>query len=386
MVIPGEILAPVLSLSVDPWVKIIAAVSAGVWIYLLFGRGGYWRIASSPLPHSRESSGKSVVVVIPARNEEAVIGKAICSLLHQSYSGRLHLIVVDDHSSDGTRAVVAQSASERLTLIHARPLTPGWTGKMWALSEGLQHAQRLQPDYFLLTDADIVHSPDNVAMLVARAEACDLDLTSLMVKLHCSSFAERLLIPAFVYFFFQLYPPRWIASSRHRTAAAAGGCMLVRPEALQKMGGIPAIKGELIDDCALAGRIKKAGGRIWLGTTATTHSIREYGTFAEIYRVISRTAFTQLRHSGPLVLATVLGMGIVYLAPALVILTRNPFPWVLMTVTYVPMVRFYRQPFWHAALLPLIAVFYMAATVDSAVQHWRGRGGAWKGRVQDSSL
>lgn len=388
MAIPCEILLPVLSVSVHFTAQILGAASAAIWIYLLLGRGGFWRIDNSPLPRI-EATDRSVAVIIPARNEEAVIGKAIASLLHQNYSVRLDVIVVDDHSTDRTAAVVKQTATDRVTMVQARPLPPGWTGKLWAIAEGLKWGKRLEPDYFLFTDADIVHSPDNIARLVARAEADNLDLVSLMVKLRCVSVAEHLLIPAFVYFFFQLYPPRWIASTRHRTAGAAGGCMLVRPSALRGIGGIAAIRSELIDDCALARRIKDGGGRIWLGTTSDTYSIREYGTFREIHRMIARTAFTQLRHSTALLIATLLAMAMVYLAPSVLAFAGSALgasSWALMTVTYAPMVRLYRQPFWCAALLPLTALLYIAATVHSAIRYWTGRGGAWKGRFQDSSL
>ena len=301
---------------------------------------------------------------------------------------------MDDHSSDGTAAVAERTAaqagaSDRVKVIKAGPLPPGWTGKLWAISQGLKDAEHLKPDYFLLTDADIVHAPDNVRTLVARTEAGGLDLVSLMVRLHCRSLAERALIPAFVFFFFQLYPPRWIASPRHSTAGAAGGCILIRPEAIARIGGIDAIRGELIDDCALARRVKQ-GAAIWLGTTGSTRSAREYGTFGEIHRMISRTAFTQLRHSASLLLATILGMTVVYLAPPLLILTGDfaamacgLAAWTLMTIAYVPVLRFYRQPLLWAPLLPAIALFYLAATVDSAIRFWMGRGGLWKGRVQD---
>jgi len=361
---------------------------------MLVGRGGFWRIKESPRLES-DPPPKRVAVVIPARNEESVIGEAIASLLVQGYRGDLHLFLVDDHSSDRTAAVAERTAaqagaSDRFKVIKAGPLPPGWTGKLWAISEGLKCAEPLKPSYFLLTDADIVHAPDNVRKLVARAEASGLDLTSLMVKLHCRSLAERVLIPAFVFFFFQLYPPRWIASPRRSTAGAAGGCILIRPDALARIGGIDAIRGELIDDCALARRVKQ-GGAIWLGSTSSTHSVRQYGTFAEIHRMISRTAFTQLRHSVLLLLATILGMAVVYLAPPLLTLTGDYVAmacglaaWGLMTIAFVPVLRFYRQPLLWAPLLPAITLFYLAATVDSAVRYWTGRGGLWKGRVQDA--
>ena len=357
---------------------------------MVFGRGGFWRIQEPP-PRKSGSSTRRIAVIIPARNEEPVVGSAVASLLSQDYLGELHVVVVDDQSSDGTAVAVARAANARVTVISAGALPPGWTGKLWAISEGLKVAEPLKPDYFLFTDADIVHAPDNLRNLVARAEADSLDLASLMVKLHCRSLAERTLIPAFVYFFFQLYPPRWIASPRRSTAGAAGGCMLIRPEALRKIGGIEAIRSELIDDCALASCIKEQGDRVWLGTTATTHSVRAYAGFSEIESMIARTAFTQLRYSTSLLVATVLGMAIIYLAPPFLVLTGDRLAvmlggaaWLLMTISYLPVLRFYRQPLAGALLLPVIALFYMFATVDSAVRHWAGCGGGWKGRIQSA--
>jgi hopene-associated glycosyltransferase HpnB len=255
----------------------------------------------------------------------------------------------------------------------------------------LKHAQSLAPDYLLLTDADIVHAPDNIAQLVARAEAGELDLVSLMVKLRCRSLAETLLIPAFVFFFFMLYPPTWAARRDRKTAAAAGGCILIRPRALDRIGGIASIRAAIIDDCALARAVKRSGGRIWLGVTEETRSIREYATFAEIRGMISRTAFAQLDHSVLLLLGTILGMAVIYLAPPLLLFTRNPLAamfglvaWILMTIAYAPALRFYGRSIAWAPLLPLIALFYMSATVESALSYWTGRGGVWKDRVQDA--
>jgi hopene-associated glycosyltransferase HpnB len=364
-------------------------VSLAAWIYLLFFRGGFWRMRASadpPLPAPDNARDKSVAAIVPARNEEAVVGQAIASLLSQDYPGPLHVFLVDDHSTDTT--VQVAGTHKRLTIVQAGPIPAGWTGKLWAISEGLKHVERLQPDYILLTDADIVHAPDSVSRLVVRAQANDLDLTSWMVKLRCHALAERALVPAFVFFFFMLYPPAWIASRRHKTAGAAGGCMLVRRSALERIGGIAAIRGELIDDCALAQAIKP-GGDVWLGLTDDTHSIRPYDTFREIGRMISRNAFTQLRHSALLLAGTLVGMAMIYLAPPLLLLTRDSsaialglMAWTLMTISYLPVLRFYRVALTWAPLLPLIALFYMAATLDSALRYWTGRGGEWKGRVQ----
>jgi len=367
--------------------ELVGAASLGVWIYLLIGRGGFWRVAASP-PPTLDAPAKAVVAVIPARDEEPVVGRAIASLLNQDYPGLLHIILVDDHSTDAT--VRAAGTHERLSIVEAGPLPKGWTGKVWAVSEGLKRAAEFEPGYILLTDADIVHSRDNVAGLVARAEAGDLDLVSYMVKLECRKRAERALIPAFVFFFLKLYPPSWISRRDRKTAGAAGGCILIRPAALKRIGGIAAIRGELIDDCALA-RAVKPGGNIWMGLTEETSSIREYATFGEIRRMISRTAFTQLHHSALLLAGTVLAMGIIYLAPPFLALTGDRIAaacgitaWTLMMISYVPTLRFYRRSAAWALALPLIALFYMIATVDSAIRYWSGRGGVWKGRAQDT--
>jgi hopene-associated glycosyltransferase HpnB len=359
-------------------VELIGAASLAAWVYLFTARGGFWQIKTPPKP-APSAAPKSVCVIIPARNEESVVGQAIASLRPW------HVILVDDHSSDRTAAIAEEAGA---SVIQAGPLPPGWSGKLWALSEGLKHARSLSPDYLLFTDADIVHAPGSVAGLVARAEAGGLDLVSLMVKLRCSSFAETLLIPAFVFFFFMLYPPAWVARRDRRTAAAAGGCILIRPSALDRIGGIDSIRGEIIDDCALARAVKRTGG-IWLGVTEDTESIRDYQTFAEIRGMISRTAFAQLHHSTLLLFGTILGMAVVYLAPPLLIFTHNPLAaffglaaWVLMTIAYAPALRFYGRSVAWAPLLPLIALFYMSATFDSARAYWTGRGGMWKDRVQ----
>jgi hopene-associated glycosyltransferase HpnB len=260
---------------------------------------------------------------------------------------------------------------------------------MWALSEGVRRAAQFAPDYFLFTDADIVHASDSIAALVARAQADKLDLVSLMARLRCSSLAERAFIPAFVFFFFMLYPPEWVSSPTHKTAAAAGGCILVRAEALAKIGGVAAIRNELIDDCALA-RAMKCNGGVWLGVAGNTYSTRGYDGFGGVGRMISRTAFYQLRHSGWLLLATVLGMAITYLAPPVLVFFGGwaalwgGAAWLLMSAAFWPTLRFYsRSPLW-APLLPAIALFYTGATVHSAVQYWLGHGGEWKGRLQDA--
>ena len=365
--------------------ELIGAASLASWIYLLFARGAFWRMRESP-PPPWDGQAKSVAVVIPARNEESVVERAVASLLEQNYPGSVRVFLVDDHSTD--RTIAAAGSHERLTVVKARPLPDGWTGKLWAISEGLERAASTQPDFILLTDADVVHARDNVAGLVARAEAGSLDLVSYMVMLQCRTLAERALIPAFVFFFFKLYPPAWIARRDRNTAGAAGGCILLRASALARIGGIASIRGELIDDCALARAVKRTGGAIWLGLTRETASIRDYQSFGEIRRMIARTAFTQLDYSAIVLIGTIFALAIIYLAPPLLILTRDPIAavcgsaaWLLMSLSYRPTLRLYGRSIGWAPLLPVVAFFYIVATIDSAVRYWTGRGGLWKGRV-----
>jgi len=358
-----------------------------IWLCLLLARGGFWRIRDTETGPTAAPPARRIAVVIPARNEADVIGRAVASLVKQQCPGVLHIFLVDDHSEDGTAECAG--ASEMLTVLRAGPLPPGWTGKLWAIAEGLQQAAAFEADFFLLTDADIVHAPDNLARLVARAERGGYDLVSLMVRLHCETFAEKMLIPAFVFFFFKLYPPAWIASSRHATAGAAGGCMLIRRAALERIGGITSIRGEVIDDCALARAVKGTGGKVWLGTTSATQSIRPYGSFGEIGRMISRSAFTQLGHSTIVLAGAMAGMLVAYILPLLLLLTGNRWAgaaWALMTLAYIPAVRFYRLSWLWALALPAVAVFFIGATIHSVIQYWRGRGGMWKGRVQDRRI
>jgi hopene-associated glycosyltransferase HpnB len=374
--------------------QLAAAATLAIWVYLLFFRGGFWREfrrpAQPPMPMRK---ALRIVAIVPARDEAEFAGSAIASLAAQRPPGYFHIILVDDHSSDAT-AAVAQAAAPRdlLTVIRAAPLPAGWTGKLWAVAEGVRHAAGHHPDYLLLTDADIVHPPDNLASLAARAESGNYDLVSHMATLACHTPAERALVPAFVFFFFLLYPPAWIRSARHSTAGAAGGCILIRYRALEGIGGVAAIRGQLIDDCALAGAVKRHGGRVWLGLSEDTRSIRPYRTFGEMGRMISRSAFTQLHHSTLLLAGTVAGLMLLYLAPPLITLFA-PQPaagvaalaWLLMSVCYLPALRFYRRRWFGAPLLPLVAVFYLGATVHSAISYWRGAGGRWKGRLQDAA-
>jgi hopene-associated glycosyltransferase HpnB len=350
---------------------ILGAIVVAIWLYILLGRGGFWQMRVVP-PPPLSGPLPSVVAVVPARNEADVVARAAGSLVKQRYSGEFHIVLVDDHSTDGTAEAASQTGA---TVIPADPLLPGWTGKLSAVATGVRYASRFSPEYLLLTDADIEHPPDNLAGLVARARS-GYDLVSYMATLHCGNTAERALIPGFVFFFFLLYPPAW-------GTGAAGGCMLVRRETLERAGGIDAIRSQLIDDCSMAAAIRKAGGRVWLGLNPTVRSIRPYTGFAEIGRMISRSAFTQLRYSWILLAGTIAGLLLTYVVPVALALRGSPWgiaAWILMTIAYLPAIRYYRvSPLW-APLLPAIAVFYAGATVHSAIAHARGRGGAWKGR------
>ena len=368
------------------WLTMIAALSLAIWLYLLLARGGFWRMRADACTGTPGAPAPSVTAVVPARNEADVVGRSMTSLAAQRYPGEFHMILVDDASQDGTAGIARQAAPE-LRVTVARPLPPGWTGKMWAIAEGVRAAH--PSDYLLLTDADIVHPPEHLAGLVARAQEGGYDLVSYMVRLQCGSLAEQALIPAFVFFFFLLYPPAWIRDPRHATAGAAGGCVLVRRAALERIGGIERIRGELIDDCALARAVKQSGGSVWLGLSDAAVSLREYRTFGEIRQMISRTAFTQLQYSVWLLLGTAAGLAVTYLAPPVLTLAAprgaaagmGALAWLLMTAAYWPAVRYSGRHWFWAPLLPLIALFYLYATLHSAVAHWRGRGGIWKGRA-----
>ena len=365
------------------------------WTYLLAAHGHFWLVRKFQACVEPLAETGVIAAVIPARNEADVIHTAVTSLLQQSCAEAIRIFVVDDSSTDGTARVARQAAlsgsrSNAVTLIPGQPLPAGWTGKLWAMQQGIERALALQPEFLLLTDADIQHSPESVATLAAVAEHGQLDLASFMVKLHCRSAAEKLLLPAFVFFFFMLYPPPWIAGSRQRTAGAAGGCILIRPEALARAGGVAAIRNQVIDDCALARAVKRTGGKVWLGVTADTYSLRAYGSFAAIERMIARTAFNQLRHSAWLLMGTIAGLSLVYLLPVVLLVSKS-WPlgvaaYVLMVVAYLPMVRFYDLSAPWALTLPISAAFYMWATIHSAVKYWSGRGGEWKERTQDVIL
>jgi hopene-associated glycosyltransferase HpnB len=381
------------------WGFIAGVFCLVVWLALLVARGGFWNVGNFFAPRLPAARIHGLVaVIIPARDESEVIATAVRSLLNQSVADRIHIFVVDDQSTDQTAEVAGETAakmgrSNAVTVIPGSQLPPGWTGKLWAVEQGIRRADKLNPSFLLLTDADIRHAPGNVATLVAVAEAGNYDLASFMVKLHCRSFAERFLIPPFVFFFFLLYPPNWIRDSQRKTAGAAGGCMLVRPAALKRAGCLESIRGEIIDDCALARAVKGSGGKVWLGVTADTSSERVYGSFGEIEHMIARTAFNQLQHSVLLLLGAMIGLSLTYLVPIALVLTPNHrlaalgvLSWGLMALTYWPMVRFYAlHPLW-SLMLPFAAGFFMLATVHSAFRFWCGHGGQWKGRSQDGRV
>ena len=382
---------------------IIAAIVLATWLYLIAARGGFWRAAErddvAALPERPMTQWPAVSAVVPARDEAETVGETVASLLRQDYPRAFNVVLVDDQSRDSTAriardAAVALGGGDRLDIISGRPLPAGWTGKLWAQSQGVEHAVTTPTslDYLLLTDADIVFAPGALLSLVARAEQHGLVLNSLIVKLRCKSFAERMFVPAFIFFFQMLYPFAFVNDPRRATAAAAGGCMLVRREALQAAGGLAAIRGALIDDCALA-KLLKARGRIAIALTEHAHSVRTYPTIGDVRRMVARTAYAQLRYSPLLLAGAVLGLALSYLAPVALALFAagfaqfaGLFAWASMAIAFRPILRFYGMSsfgswLW-AAALPAIAAMYMAFTLDSAYQHARGRGGMWKGRAQ----
>ena len=372
---------------------VLSALSLAIWLYLLAGRGGFWREWPKPAPVD-PPDWPEIVAVVPARDEAECIGTAIGSLLTQRYPGRLAVVLVDDHSSDGTADRAREAgrragAGDRLTIVGVRALPEGWTGKLWAVKQGIAAAEeKFAPKYLLLTDADIVHDADTVSWLVGHAEAHNLVLTSLTARWRCENLAERVHIPAFIFFFQMLYPFAWVNDPKNDMAGAAGGCMLVRTDALRAAGGIDAIHGALIDDCALAVELKKQGP-IWLGLTDRVRSIRPYPDWGDIRRMVARSAYAQLRYSPLMLVGTVIGLALTYLVPPFMALFATGWAqilgivtWALMALAFQPTLRFYRlSPLWGVAL-PAISFLFMLYTLDSAYQYAAGKGGAWKGRVQ----
>lgn len=381
-------------------VKNTAWIAAVAWAGLVVARGHFWdsradRLAD-PEPGTKDAT---VHVVIPARNEGDVIERTLASVLAQRGAGYVRVTVVNDRSEDdtaaaATRAIVAAGAANRARVIDARPRPDGWTGKVWAMSEGVRAVRGpgIGPTFWWLTDADVEHADDTLARLLATARIDERDLVSLMVMLHCSSPVERLLIPAFVFFFRMLYPFEWVNDRTRATSGAAGGCVLLRATLLDAIGGMECIRGELIDDCSLATAVQRAGGALWLGLTNRSRSVRPYPSLGTIWSMVARTAYTQLQSSPLLLTGTVAAMSVLYLAPvgalALGMAQRRPdvaipgaLAWGLMSAAFVPTMRLYRQPWWWALTLPFAGMLYTAMTVDSARSHRAGRGGMWKGRT-----
>lgn len=380
---------------------VLASLSILVWLVLIFGRGWFW-LADQRLPATSEppADWPEVAAIIPARDEAETIGAVLAAHAATTYPGRFSVILVDDGSTDGTAAIARGMAATALRPIHvleAPPLAAGWTGKLWALETGARAAADLAPEagYILLTDADITHAPDTLARLVAQAEAQGLALVSLLARLDARGFWGALLIPAFAFFFQKLYPYRWINDPARDTAGAAGGCILVRREALAEIGGLAAIRDALIDDCALAARVKHGPPRraIWLGlASGEAVSLRDNRTLGSIWTMVARNAFTQIRRSPLLLAGSMLALVVTYLAGPLAVLglplhgdnltaTLGAVAWMLSGLAYLPTIRLYRLAPWRALGLPLAALLYGAMTLSSAVAHWRGRGGAWKGRT-----
>jgi hopene-associated glycosyltransferase HpnB len=372
--------------------EVLAILCLAVWIYLLAARGLFWLEASRDGDlWPRPAVWPRIVAVVPARNEAECVGACVESLLRQDYAGAFSVVVVDDDSSDDTAAIVQRAAAAHpgrsVTVVKGLGPPPGWTGKLWAQQQGVDASADARPEFLWFTDADIVHAPDTLTWLVRRSVAGRLVLASLMAKLRCVSIAERSHVPAFIYFFRMLFPFGWINRPRSATAAAAGGCMLARADALADAGGIEAIRNALIDDCALAAALKRRGP-IWLGLTDRVRSIRRYETLADVRQMVSRSAYAQLRYSPLLLVATTAGLALTFLAPPLLAIFASGWPraagvavWLAMVASFLPMLRFYRlSPLWGIAL-PGIALLYLIYTLDSAHRHLHRRGGQWKGRV-----
>ena len=384
---------------------VLAVICLLIWLVLAFGRSWFWRFRTpaNPSRSNLEQTQPRVVAVIPARDEAAHIGGCVTALLKQKYSGAFSVIVVDDASADATTEVALKAAAshgspERLHVLPARALPEGWSGKVWAQSEGCELIRRSissgedAPTYIWFTDADIIHRDHVLAGLVSEAQQFGLVLNSHMVHLRCKSFAERALVPAFVFFFAMLYPFEAVSDPRRRAGAAAGGSMLLNRAALEAAGGMNEVRKALIDDCAL-GIMMKRQGPIRLALGQASFSIRPYPEFIDIWRMIARSAYTQLRYSPVILLGTTLGLVLTYIAPPVLALSNlgaasllGAVAWALMAMCFIPIARLYRRSMAWGLALPLIASFYLAATVGSAWQHWRGRGGTWKNRHQGSAL
>jgi hopene-associated glycosyltransferase HpnB len=372
-------------------VTALALAAALAWAVLLFSRGWFWLARDD----DRDAAGlpappawPAVACIVPARDEAETIGATVRHLLAQDYPGGFRLVVVDDRSSDGTGALARAAAAgdARLTVVGGAARPAGWTGKLWALQQGLD-ALGEPPAFLLFTDADIRHAPDSLRCLVARAMAGRLVLVSLMARLRCASAAERWLIPAFIFFFQMLYPFRWARDPRARTAAAAGGCVLLDSAAFGRAGGLRPIRGEIIDDCALARRMK-AVGPIWVGLTERVESLRPYAGAGAIRRMVARTAYAQLGYRAAALVGMILALALVFLAPpALALLAGGwaqglgALAWGAMALAFAPTLRRFGLSPLRGLAMPGIALAYMGFTLDSAWAEWRGRGGMWKGEA-----
>jgi len=365
----------------------IAAGCLALAIWMLLLGTGFWttRERDDAAPFAEPAIWPEVVAVVPARDEADVIARSLGSLAAQDYPGRFRIVMVDDNSSDRTGAIARGLGAERLSVIGGTPLPAGWTGKLWALHQGIEAAG--SPTWLWLTDADIEHAPDTLRQLVGIAHGGQHKLVSFMALLHCRTWPERMLVPAFIYFFKLVYPFGWI-NRPGPFAGAAGGCVLVEQRALAAAGGVAAMRGALIDDCTL-GRLIKRQGPIWLGLTRRSRSIRPYAGTGEIGAMIARSAYAQLRYNPLLLAGTIAGLALVFGLPVALVSTANGLAWklgalatALMVMSFQPVLGWYRRsPLW-GLVLPLVAAFYAGCTLASALAWYRGRGGMWKGRVQ----
>ncbi|OEU88892.1 glycosyl transferase family 2 [Streptomyces abyssalis] len=369
----------------------IASTSLAAWLWLLLCQARFWRTDIRLPPRELPERWPAVAVVVPARDEAEVLPMSLPGLLAQEYPGRAEIFLVDDGSADGTGALARRLAAEQqpdglpLTVTSPGEPEPGWTGKLWALRHGMALArERTGAEFLLLTDADIAHAPGSLRDLVSAATGARLDLLSQMARLRADSAWERLIVPAFVYFFAQLYPFGRVNRPASRTAAAAGGCVLLHTGAAERARVPESIRHAVIDDVTLARAVKRAGGRIWLGLADGVESVRPYDRLPQLWRMVARSAYAQLGNNPLVLLGAVAGLTLVYLVPPLTALAGSPVgaaAWALMALTYVPMLRYYRQPPWRALALPVTAALYLLMTIDSALRHHRGRGASWKGRT-----
>jgi hopene-associated glycosyltransferase HpnB len=367
-------------------VLIVTGVAALAWLYLLLAHGGFWRTSERLPAGGAPARWPAVVAVVPARDEADILGLTLPTLLGQDYPGPFRVVLVDDASTDGTAQAALAVGTGRLDIVRSEGPPPGWAGKVAAMQTGVRNAS--DGEYLLFTDADIAHPADGVRRLVTAALADDRALVSQMALLRTASWWERLIVPAFVYFFSLLYPFGRVNDPRSRIGAAAGGCMLVRQEALERAGGLSKIKDALIDDVAFGQLLKRGGNRTWLGLSTSITSRRPYPRLADLWHMVARSAYTQLRTSPLLLVGCVLGLLLIFVTPIVAVIVGPTdvrllglLAWLVLAATYVPMLRMYRLPLWLAPTLPAVAVLYTAMTVDSARRHWLGRGGAWKGRT-----